>query len=331
MFIKYQHIERIGRDETDGIELGQCYVFPKIDGTNASVWMETVSVANSISSIVKAGSRTRELTLEKDNAGFYRHICENDTKFKNVFSSHPSWHIYGEWLVPHTLKTYREDAWRKFYVFDVLDKTTNSYVAYEVYKEAMDKEDIECIPPLCTMTDPTMMQLDWEAQKNTYLVQDNMGPGEGIVIKNYDYKNKYGRQTWAKLVRNEFKERNAETFGVRNVDGKKLVEKEIAETYVTEAFVSKTRAKVEQLVWEEDLEGLGKWCEEDGDMMFCKADFLSQNRGKVIPRLLQTCYHDIVSEEVWTFVKKHKNPTINFKRLNTHVIHMVKKRAEDLF
>ena len=39
-FKKYQHIERLGTLEVEGIELGTCYVFPKIDGTNGSnlVW-----------------------------------------------------------------------------------------------------------------------------------------------------------------------------------------------------------------------------------------------------------------------------------------------------
>ena len=30
-FRKYQHIERFGTDEVDGIEIGTTYVFPKID------------------------------------------------------------------------------------------------------------------------------------------------------------------------------------------------------------------------------------------------------------------------------------------------------------
>ena len=33
-FTKYQHIERLGTTETNGIEMGMCYIFPKIDGTN---------------------------------------------------------------------------------------------------------------------------------------------------------------------------------------------------------------------------------------------------------------------------------------------------------
>lgn len=30
-FIKYPHLERFGTDEVDGINIGTCYIFPKID------------------------------------------------------------------------------------------------------------------------------------------------------------------------------------------------------------------------------------------------------------------------------------------------------------
>ena len=36
-FRKYQHIERFGTSEVEQIEIGTCYVFPKIDGTNNMV------------------------------------------------------------------------------------------------------------------------------------------------------------------------------------------------------------------------------------------------------------------------------------------------------
>ena len=39
-FTKYQHIEKLGNRETEGLLDGMCYIFYKIDGTNASVWMD---------------------------------------------------------------------------------------------------------------------------------------------------------------------------------------------------------------------------------------------------------------------------------------------------
>ena len=56
-FRKYQHIERFGTMEVEGIELGLCYIFPKIDGTNSSVWLGEDGQ-------IHAGSRKRELSLE---------------------------------------------------------------------------------------------------------------------------------------------------------------------------------------------------------------------------------------------------------------------------
>ena len=38
-FKEYMHIERFGNEEVTDIELGQCWIFSKIDGTNASVWI----------------------------------------------------------------------------------------------------------------------------------------------------------------------------------------------------------------------------------------------------------------------------------------------------
>ena len=64
--IKYQHIERIGTDETDGILIGSVYVFPKLDGTNASVWLNSDGT-------IGAGSRNRTLSAQSDNAGFVNH------------------------------------------------------------------------------------------------------------------------------------------------------------------------------------------------------------------------------------------------------------------
>lgn len=62
MFRKYQHIERLNNSLNKSYLIGDCYVFPKIDGTNSSVWLENGKL--------KAGSRNRELSLDNDNANF---------------------------------------------------------------------------------------------------------------------------------------------------------------------------------------------------------------------------------------------------------------------
>ena len=116
-FIKYQHLERFGTTEVAQIELGECYIFPKIDGTNASVWIEDGKI--------KAGSRTRELSLESDNAGFYEWVLKQGNLLEYL-TENPTHRIFGEWLVPHSLKTYRETAWRRFYIFDI-EKSNSAF------------------------------------------------------------------------------------------------------------------------------------------------------------------------------------------------------------
>jgi hypothetical protein len=295
-FVKYHHIERFDREEVRDIQFGDCYVFPKLDGTNASVWLHEGELM--------AGSRNRTLSEESDNAGFYEWVLKQN-QLKELLEAHPDWHIYGEWLVPHTLKTYREDAWRKFWIFDVLLKgERNRLIPYEEYAPVLEEYGLDYIQPICKIENGTEDFLQELLEKNTFLIEDGKGTGEGIVLKNYIWRNKFGHQIWAKLVRNEFKESNLKAFGTPVVSGKRQVEYEIVDEFVTEAFVNKVRAKIE-------LE--------------------ETQRSKIIPRLLQTAFYDIVNEEIWHVVKKKKNPTIDFKLLHHCVIYRVKKHAQDLF
>ena len=59
----YQHIEKLGNSEVNGILNGLCSIQPKIDGTHAVVWLVEDGK-------VHAGSRRRDLTLDRDNEGF---------------------------------------------------------------------------------------------------------------------------------------------------------------------------------------------------------------------------------------------------------------------
>lgn len=298
-FQKYQHVERFGSSEVDGIHVGTCYVFPKIDGTNASVWMGEDGK-------VHAGSRNRELTLENDNAGF----CAAITKDENIarfLHDYPQYRLYGEWLVPHTLRTYRDDAWRKFYVFDICDVQSDEfarYVPYDQYAPLLAEYGIEYIPPLKILTDATYTQFIQSLECNQYLIKDDEGAGEGIVIKNYSFVNRYGRQTWAKIVRSEFKERHVKTMGAPEVEYNP-VEKQIAEKYISRALVQKEQAKIanEQNGWS----------------------------SKFIPRLLGQIYHCLITEETWNFLKDFKQPTIDFKQLNRYTIQQIKNVCPDIF
>lgn len=299
-FKKYMHIERLGTDEVEDIEFGECYVFYKIDGTNGSVWLDDEGN-------IKAGSRTRELTLEKDNAGFYAYVLENE-KIKAYLKEHPNHRLYGEWLVPHSLKTYRKDAWRKFYIFDVSLETEghDELLPYEVYKAMLDKFELDYIPPLAILknaSDDSFIKL--LEKTGQFLVEDGKGNGEGIVIKNYSFINKYGRQTWAKIVANEFKEVHAKTMGASIVTSTQLVEEKIVDKFCTETFIDK------------------EYCKIVNEMQGWKSQY--------IPMLLSRVYSEFIKEESWNFVKYFKNPKINYKTLQALVTQKIKETKEEIF
>ena len=291
-FIKYQHLERFGTQETEGILDGLVYVFPKIDGTNASVWFCTDK------NRLRFGSRNRELDLENDNAGFMNAHYNNDSLLRFFYSYNVR--LFGEWLVPHSLKTYQDDAWRKFYVFDVVDEEGN-YIPYDIYKPWLDEFGIEYIPPICMIKNPQEEHLFKALDKcGQFLIKNDAGLGEGIVLKNYDYSNKYGRQTWAKIITNEFKTIHHREMGAPLVSGSKIVEEEIVEFFVTEDFVKKEQAKIV-------LENNGEW------------------ENKLIPKVLGIVFYELIREEMWNILKKHKNPKINFSLLQKMTQTKVKK------
>lgn len=299
-FVRYQSLKRFGTEEVDGIEIGECLVFNKLDGTNGSVWLDAEGR-------IKAGSRNRELTLENDNAGFYAHILENEN-IKNYLSKHPTHRLYGEFLVPHTLKTYREDAWKKFYVFDITIDTgedTFEYIHYDTYKPMLEEFNVDYIPPICKIKNGTYENFIRTLEQATFLVKDGHGTGEGIVIKNYNFYNKFNRQNWAKIVTTEFKEKHVKEMGYSEINTGKMVEELIVEEYVTTAFIEKEFAKIV--------------VENDGW------------QSKYIPQLLGRVFSELIKEETWNFLKKHKNPKIDFRTLNVLTIGKIKEVKSEIF
>jgi hypothetical protein len=119
-FKKYMHVERFGNKPVQGIELGVTHIFPKIDGTNGSIWLDDLGK-------ITCGSRSRELSItSKDNFGFRGYVLAYK-EYENYLQKHPDHRLYGEFLIPHTLKTYRDNAWRKFYIFDVAKYIDNEF------------------------------------------------------------------------------------------------------------------------------------------------------------------------------------------------------------
>jgi hypothetical protein len=293
--IKYMHVEKFGSDEVAGIEKQKSYIFPKIDGTNGVIWYDENKI--------HCGSRKRELSLNSDNAGFYKQY-HNDARFAELFTRHPDWIVYGEFLVKHVIKNYLDDAWRKFYVFDVFDRGENRYIPYNEYIDVLEQLDIDYIPCLAIEQYYTLDDLKRISEQATWLMKDDV-PGEGIVIHAYDFTNQYGRTVFAKLVRAEYK--ISKRIGHKKMDSSTSysIEKAFIEKYCTEVFIRKEFAKLNMQT--------GGWC------------------NKNIPRLFNTIFHELVVECTWNFVKNNNMPVINFRVLRYLCQEKIKSTLSDFF
>lgn len=324
-FERYIHLERLGNDEVRGIEFGECWIFPKLDGSNGSVWWQHDRVCT--------GSRNRKLpealsnqelsevpadVLPNDNQGFARYIGENRPRFVEFFKKYPNRRLYGEWLVPHAFKGYRESAWHRFYVFDVAspnfqipgvgvaEAESEHFIPYSVYEESLKEFDIDYVVPQAKIYNPTYDALLHEVKQNTFLCEDGKGPGEGIVIKNYGFYNQYGRQVWAKIVSNEFKEEHTKFHGVAEKSMGKSTEEAIVDLFCTAALIEKEYAKI--------VNEMSGW------------------NSRYIPRLFHTVFHCIVTEEMWEILRKLGNKvTVNFGMLQALIIIKIKSVKKELF
>lgn len=313
MFKEYTHIEKFGNETVEGIELGKVFVFPKLDGTNASAWMEDHKICG--------GSRTRELSYEKDNAGFYNWLASGDNDRKSdckeatlaifeFFLKYPNLRLYGEWLVPHSFKGYRPEAWKQFYVFDVFNDDTEQYLSYDAYKPLLDEFGITYIPPLAIIKNGDYGRFLEHLSKNFFMIPDGGEPGEGIVLKNYDFQNKFGHQAFAKIIRNEFKELHHREMGAPEINTGKMNEERIIEQTLSLHLIDKTIAKIRKT----GIEGEA--------LPFNKKD---------IPQLFERVFYDIIKEELWDAWKEIGFATINGKTLKALVINKIKELKPEIF
>lgn len=297
-FVKYFHLERMYKDETKGINSGTIFIQPKLDGTCSSVWMDKDGI--------KTGSRNRELTLDNDNQGFCRFIEENKSLYEPLFTLLPNATLFGEWLVPHQIKWYVKDAWRKFYVFDVaLHKgEALEYLTPEQYQPVLDSLGIAYVPTVAKLENYTGDFSEF-TDKVKFLIDPTVpnAYAEGLVIKNYGFINRYGRNTFAKIVFEQFKVEKP----LKAQKEKPLLEASFVEKNVTQHLVQKELAKLRNA---EEVQG--------------KVEAI---QGK----LLHTVYKAAIEEELFDFIRKNKNPIIDFKALYHEVVKAVKTHASELY
>lgn len=304
VFTKYQHVGRIGSDETEGLLDGVCHVFPKMDGSNMCAYSEDGEL--------RTMSRNRVVEPPEPFAVFAR----GHDGVRRFIGDFPGLRLYGEWMTPHTVKSYVPEVWNRWLVFDVVADDPDAvygwsggtlecggrrYIPYEEYAPILEAYGIDIIPPLAVIDHPSVEELQVIADTgNTWMVSEGRGCGEGVVVKRYGFQNRFGHTVWAKVLNSAFC-----TFGRtdRESDGDP-VEKQIADRYVTRDLVEKERSRIA-------AESYGK--------------------GGMEPRLLSTVYHCLLTECIWDAVKRFKSPTVDFKKLRAECERRTRELLPDVF
>ena len=234
---KFMDIERIKEGITDGFEAGdEIVIQEKIDGANAAIRYDFET------DTIVAQSRKNILNISNNLRGFYEWTQTLD---KELVASGLGEDIvlFGEWLVPHTVK-YPDEKYNQFYVYDAYNIKSEKYLPQCTVEAIADVLNLNYIPVFYSGEFQS-----WE-HCYSFVGKTEMGGeyGEGIVIKNQTKLNDKNSRTpyYLKIVGEKFQEVHKDHKKVINPEKLKANEenKALCETIVTEARVTKILHKL---------------------------------------------------------------------------------------
>ncbi len=303
VFHSYEKVERLEKEECEGLLNGGCYIFEKIDGANAQIYLDTETREIAFASRNRVLGIGDNLISGDSFRGFAAWVKENREKLQTFFALHPNFILNGEWLIKHSIQ-YNPTAYARFYVFDIYDSVNERYMAIEGHRSWQDLYSIgiDFIPFDDWIENPTMDNL-----KAQLALPSRYGAPfrEGIVIKNYSFVNKWGRQPYGKLLHETFQEVKSKPKAPISPDA---IELAIQVQYVTAARVAKICEKIKD------------------EMYHCRGRIEVERLGmKDIPRVINMVWYDIITEDMNDILKRLKDPTINFKLLKRLVFDRAKE------
>ena len=225
---KYMSIVRLGHRTTEGVlkEGDNIIIQEKLDGANASFRKDE-------GGNLHAFSRNKELDEDNNLGGFYQFVQENI----NPDDLHNDVIYFGEWLNPHKVK-YPEYQ-KQFFLYDIYNVKEERYVDFSMVKFQANKLGLNLIPVFYEGEYQSFEHLESFVGK-TLVGGELKGKemGEGIVVKNVDYRDRFGNQIFVKLVVDEFREVQKQR-APRDPNKPKSPEQEFVEATVNEARVDK--------------------------------------------------------------------------------------------
>lgn len=269
---KYTDVVRYGKSSTNGVVQEGDYITitEKIDGANASFCIDTTNELG-----VSCYSRNTPLSEENTLRGFYGWVMSDILTQKNNLN--PNYRYFGEWLVSHKV-VYKPECYNKFYLFSIWDEEKQEYLSDEIVKSEAAKLNIETVTYFYEgnyISFDHIMSFVGKSDKT--LTPDT---GEGVVVKNVNYKDKYGNQCFVKLVSEKFAEVQKQKLPKNpNINSEEI---ELVKSVLTQARVEKLLNKLVD-------EGL------------LQEDYAIEDMGAILRLLGGGVFEDIMKEEADLF------------------------------
>jgi hypothetical protein len=195
---KYTDVVRYGKNGTqDVINKGDYItITEKIDGANASFIYDEESPIG-----VTAYSRNNPISEDNNLRGYYQWIIQNIVPIKSELNK--TYRYYGEWLVSHKV-VYKPEQYQNFYLFSIWDEETNQYLSDEIVKSEAKRLGLQATTYFYEGEYISFEHIMNFVGKSDRTLEPNTG--EGVVVKNVNYKDRYGNQMFVKLVSERFAE-----------------------------------------------------------------------------------------------------------------------------
>jgi len=290
----FTHVEKLCDRKVnifDFLDSDTIYIFPKIDGTSSLVWASQGQI--------HCGSRKREIDMENDNANFCRYIMDSqDTQIaalRQFCLDNEGLIVYGEFIghVSETpkfvgsIKNYLDGG---FFIFAIFDAEKGIYIPYPDYEHMLKSFYDKTLTPIAVLSHPSLSDIVSLMDKNNYNLPANQF-GEGIVIYNYDYRDKYGHPFIGKMVRQDYLDNKSRKSKANIAQANGETEREFVEQFCTVSEISKAQAKVMVAM------GVDEWT----------------NDKALIGRTMNEVVTSVIEDNLVDFVlKKKMKVTVNF-------------------
>lgn len=265
---RYTDVIRYGKSCTSGVlkEGDYISITEKIDGANASFRLDEENPLG-----VSCYSRNQPLSEGQKLNGYYDWVKDNIVPIKDKLN--PNYIYFGEWLVSHKV-VYKPEYYKNFYMFSVYDIVTEQYLSDDIVLEEARKLNIKTTNYFYQGEYISFEHLMSFVGKSDMTLELNTG--EGIVVKNVNYNDKYGHQCFVKLVSEKFaeiqKQKVPKNPNVKNV-------------LISLIMTVLTKPRVEKLLYKLVDEGL------------LKEDYAIEDMGTILKLLGGRVYEDIMKEE----------------------------------